>query len=62
LKWAPEIRSADVEKRTNAQFAVETALSMIDDFDSFMDSTARRTDVTTSLKPHYASITGRSSP
>jgi hypothetical protein len=61
MKWNPEIRRTDIEKRTTAQIAVETALSMFDDFDAFMDSTARRTDVATSLNRHYASITGRSS-
>jgi uncharacterized protein (UPF0332 family) len=55
-----KLQRSDVEKRSAAQSAVEIALSIFEDLDSFLADQTRRSAVCATLKPRYKRITGKS--
>jgi uncharacterized protein (UPF0332 family) len=54
-----ELQRRDVEKSTSAKKAVEIALSIFEDLDSFVADQSRAAAVTACLKPLYKGITGK---
>jgi uncharacterized protein (UPF0332 family) len=54
-----ELQRTDVEKLSSAQKAVETALSIFQDLDSFLADRSRESALTACLKPLYKGITSK---
>jgi hypothetical protein len=59
LKADYNLRRTDVERMKVAQAAVETATSILDDFDAFMAHPVRKSAVTNALMSRYKEITGK---